>query len=99
MGGVMRRAVAAVIRGYQLTFSAFLGRHCRFTPSCSEYARQAVMAHGVGKGLLMGFFRVARCGPLGGSSFQGEFDPVPDEWHLPLRKPSKKGVPDAEPPR
>ncbi|MCP5404960.1 MAG: membrane protein insertion efficiency factor YidD [Pseudomonadaceae bacterium] len=91
----MRRLVAAVIRGYQLTLSYWLGRQCRFQPSCSEYARQAVLKHGVGKGVLMGMLRVARCGPFGGSVVQGAFDPVPDEWHLPRCCKRKKDIPHA----
>lgn len=89
----MRRLVAALIRGYQLTFSAFLGRHCRFNPSCSEYARVAVLRFGVLRGGWLGLKRLARCGPLGGCSFQGEFDPVPDEWHGAPRTIGKKDVP------
>lgn len=93
---MVRRAVAWLLRGYQLTLSAVLGRHCRFEPSCSEYARQAVLRHGVGKGLLLGLWRVARCGPFGGYGF----DPVPDNWHLALpfmrSKPCNKGCPHHE---
>jgi putative membrane protein insertion efficiency factor len=80
----VKAVVLALLRGYQLTFSAVLGRNCRFLPTCSDYTRQAVEKHGVVAGLWLGLKRIARCGPLGGSRFQGEYDPVPDKaclWH------------------
>ena len=76
-----RKIVAGLIRLYQLTFSVVLGRHCRFTPTCSEYTRVAVLRFGVVRGLWLGMRRIGRCGPLGGSQYQGEFDPVPEKWH------------------
>jgi len=69
-----RRAVWWALRLYQLTLSYWLGRHCRFEPSCSRYAQEAVMRHGLAKGGLLALRRVARCGPFGGSGF----DPVPE---------------------
>ena len=63
-----------VIRGYQLTFSFLLGRHCRHVPSCSNYALEALTRHGAWRGFLLGFFRVLRCHPLGTSGY----DPVPE---------------------
>lgn len=68
-----RKAVWWLIRVYQLTLSAFIGRRCRFEPSCSHYAQEAVMVHGVWKGCWLAAKRVARCGPLGGHGY----DPVP----------------------
>lgn len=62
-----------LIRAYQLTFSAWLGRQCRFGPSCSEYAMEAVETHGALKGGLLAARRVVRCHPWGGSGY----DPVP----------------------
>ncbi len=62
-----------LIRGYQLTLSSLLGRHCRHLPTCSEYAAEAIRAHGSWTGFLLGLFRVLRCHPLGTSGF----DPVP----------------------
>jgi hypothetical protein len=64
----------ALIRGYQLTFSAFLGRHCRHLPTCSEYAMEAIRRHGAWAGFWLGFFRVMRCHPLGTHGL----DPVPE---------------------
>ena len=61
------------IRFYQLYISPLLGPSCRFTPTCSEYARQAIMKHGPFKGLYLAIWRILRCNPWGGSGY----DPVP----------------------
>ncbi|MFZ0613619.1 MAG: membrane protein insertion efficiency factor YidD [Desulfobacterales bacterium] len=63
----------ALIRGYQLILSPVLGPACRFYPSCSEYARQAVDRHGVAKGSYLAIRRLLRCHPF----HPGGFDPVP----------------------
>lgn len=68
----LRHAVRAVIRLYQWGVSPWLGVRCRFVPSCSHYALEAVERHGA-KGLWLAAKRVARCHPWGG---QGH-DPVP----------------------
>ena len=61
------------IRFSQLAISPLLGPSCRFTPTCSEYARQALMKHGPIKGLYLAIWRILRCNPWGGSGY----DPVP----------------------
>lgn len=61
------------IRFYQLYISPMLGPSCRFTPTCSEYARQAILKHGPIKGLGLAIWRILRCNPWGGSGY----DPVP----------------------
>lgn len=61
------------IRFYQLYISPLLGPSCRFTPTCSEYARQALLKHGPVKGLWLAVRRLLRCHPWGGSGY----DPVP----------------------
>ena len=61
------------IRFYQLGISPLLGPSCRFTPTCSEYARQALIKHGPIKGLYLAIWRILRCNPWGGSGY----DPVP----------------------
>jgi putative membrane protein insertion efficiency factor len=71
------RAVMATIRFYRRFLSPLKPPSCRFTPTCSAYALEAVAAHGVTKGLALTLRRLARCHPitwLGGSS---GFDPVP----------------------
>jgi putative membrane protein insertion efficiency factor len=70
---LLRRAVWVGIRGYQLTLSFWLGRQCRFTPSCSCYAQEAVLRHGLRRGGWLASKRVLRCGPMGGQGY----DPVP----------------------
>ena len=57
------------IRFYQLYISPLLGPSCRFTPTCSEYARQAILKHGPFKGLYLAVWRILRCNPWGGSGY------------------------------
>lgn len=59
----MRRAVARTIRLYQLAVSPVLPRSCRFFPSCSQYAREAVLKHGVIRGVYLAAARLVRCNP------------------------------------
>ncbi|MCC8071564.1 MAG: membrane protein insertion efficiency factor YidD [Bacteroidales bacterium] len=61
------------IRFYQLSISPMLGQNCRFTPTCSQYAIEALRRHGPFKGLWLALRRVLRCHPWGGSGY----DPVP----------------------
>ncbi len=61
------------IRFYQICISPLLGPSCRFTPTCSEYAKQAILKHGPIKGLGLAIWRILRCNPWGGSGY----DPVP----------------------
>ena len=61
------------IRGYQVLISPVLPASCRFHPSCSEYARQAVSKHGAGKGSWLSLRRLGRCHPF----HRGGYDPVP----------------------
>ena len=70
---ILAWAMIVLIRGYQLTLSAFLGRQCRFLPTCSEYAREAVARHGALAGAWLAVRRIGRCHPWGGSGY----DPVP----------------------
>ena len=56
-----------LIRVYQLVVSPYLGNNCRFYPSCSNYAIEAIEKFGVLKGLKMAFFRILKCNPWGGS--------------------------------
>ena len=63
-----------LIRLYQLVLSPFTGGACRFVPSCSAYAIDAVRQHGALKGVLLSVRRLARCHPFGGWGL----DPVPE---------------------
>ncbi len=67
------RLALVPVRLYQLLISPMLGPRCRFAPSCSEYAAEALAAHGAVKGSYLAARRIARCHPLGGSGY----DPVP----------------------
>jgi hypothetical protein len=70
----MRKLVHLMLRGYQLLISPLLGNHCRFYPSCSQYAIEAVDRHGVLRGSGLALRRLSRCHPW----HPGGFDPVPD---------------------
>lgn len=84
-----RRAAVLLIRGYQLTFSAVLGRQCRYLPTCSDYASEAVRRHGVWPGIWMAGARICRCHPLGSWGY----DPVPRHCEpVPLLRPWRHGV-------
>jgi len=72
---VIRRALLALLRGYKKYLSPALGNNCRFLPTCSEYAMQAIEVHGVLKGGLLSLWRVLRCNPLG----RYGYDPVPEK--------------------
>ena len=65
--------VILLIRGYQLTLSPWVGRSCRFAPTCSQYAIEALRVHGLLRGLGLAAWRIFRCSPLGRSGY----DPVP----------------------
>ena len=58
---------------YQTCISPYTPPSCRFTPTCSEYAKQALRKHGPVKGLYLAVWRILRCNPWGGSGY----DPVP----------------------
>ena len=71
--GPASRAVAVVpIRIYQRLVSPFFGQRCRYYPSCSEYAVQAVRRFGILRGLVLAGWRLLRCNPWS----HGGFDPV-----------------------
>ena len=70
---IMRRIGMFPIRVYQVTLAWALGGHCRFTPSCSHYALEAIEKHGFFKGWWLALHRLARCQPL----CKGGHDPVP----------------------
>ncbi len=66
-------AVRLLVRIYQYTLGTVLPNSCRYQPTCSEYAVQAVETHGPGRGLLLAAKRILRCHPWGGFGH----DPVP----------------------
>jgi putative membrane protein insertion efficiency factor len=66
--------LVSLIRVYQLTLSPILGGACRFEPSCSSYAIEAIDRHGAWKGMRLAAARLLRCHPFGSAGY----DPVPD---------------------
>lgn len=70
---VAGKILSGMIRLYQMAISPYLGASCRFQPTCSSYAREAIARHGAVSGGLMALRRIARCHPWGGSGFE----PVP----------------------
>lgn len=69
----MRRLAVGLIVVYQRMVSPLFGSACRYEPSCSEYARQAIEKYGATRGAWMGMKRLARCHPF----HSGGYDPVP----------------------
>lgn len=69
----MKRLLVALLKGYKYAISPFLGRNCRYVPSCSEYAAEAVQKYGAARGGWLGLKRVCRCHPW----HPGGYDPVP----------------------
>lgn len=70
-----RRGLIAAVRGYRLLLSPWLGSSCRFEPTCSAYALEALQRHGAGGGSLLTLGRIVRCHPW----CEGGQDPVPAE--------------------
>lgn len=69
----MSRILIVLIKMYQFLISPMLGSNCRFVPSCSEYAKEAIQEKGTGIGLLLSAKRLGRCHPW----CDGGYDPVP----------------------
>jgi len=72
-GRLLGLAMTATIRAYQLLVAPILPPSCRYYPSCSHYAQEAIATHGPGHGALLAARRLLRCHPWGGSGY----DPVP----------------------
>lgn len=84
----MKTLLAVLIRLYRYTLSPFLGNNCRFYPTCSEYALEAVERHGAWKGLWLALRRIGRCHPW----HEGGVDPVPGPapGPVPGKRPNKE---------
>ncbi len=76
---MIRAALIALVKGYRLLLSPWLGSSCRFTPSCSAYSLQALERHGAGAGTYVTLTRLVRCHPW----CEGGHDPVPDDLQAP----------------
>ena len=90
-GAPARLALLGLIRVYRVTLSGWLGGQCRFYPTCSHYAEDAIRMHGAFRGTLMAAWRIARCGPF----TRGGVDHVP----APTRSTGYDTVIHAEPGR
>ncbi|MBB1073309.1 membrane protein insertion efficiency factor YidD [Rhodoferax sp. 4810] len=80
---MMARLLILLVKGYRLFLSPALGSSCRFEPTCSAYALQALQTHGAGKGGYLTLRRIGRCHPW----CEGGLDPVP-----PAHSGSQSGV-------
>ncbi len=70
------RPALVLIRAYQKLVSPLLGTNCRFMPTCSSYAHEAIKRFGLIRGTLLAVRRLGRCQPL----VPGGYDPVPETW-------------------
>ena len=70
----MRQALILLVRVYQWTLRPFIGAHCRFEPSCSNYAIGSLQNYGAWRGTVLSVGRVLRCNPWN----EGGMDPVPE---------------------
>ena len=73
MSGLVKRGLLGAIRAYQYTAPARVPR-CRYLPTCSQYAAEAIELHGAGRGTWLALRRLGRCHPLGSHGY----DPVPE---------------------
>jgi len=80
----MKACLLLLLRAYKLGISPFLGRNCRFYPSCSEYAAEAIRAHGAARGSVLTARRLCKCHPW----HPGGVDPVPK----PGKQPADSGT-------
>ena len=70
---MMKKLALVLIKFYQTSISPLLGPHCRYVPTCSEYAREALEKYGFVKGTYLAVCRILRCNPFS----KGGYDPVP----------------------
>lgn len=78
----MKKIILLLIRFYQKYISIFLGKNCRFIPTCSAYTYEAVERFGVIKGVYLGIKRILKCHPW----HPGGFDPVPEKKKKNIRE-------------
>ncbi len=82
----MGKALIWAIRKYQKLVSPTKPACCRYTPTCSEYAIQAITVHGAFVGSILAILRILRCNPL----FKGGYDPVPPRYRPKQKNNNKK---------
>ena len=96
-----RAAAYGLIQGYRYSLSMFMGRQCRYLPTCSEFAEQAIDRHGAWAGAWMAGGRICRCHPWGGSGYEAVPVELPRDgrWYMPWRysrTPLKEGSADTD---
>lgn len=69
----LKKIILLLIKFYQVCISPFLGKNCRFYPTCSAYTYEAIEIHGIIKGVYLGVKRILKCHPYN----KGGYDPVP----------------------
>ena len=84
MSARLRWLFVLPIRVYQRVVSPFIGQHCKYYPSCSEYAVQAVQRFGILRGIVLAGWRLLRCNPWS----HGGFDPVDQQRLFKTRTPA-----------
>jgi uncharacterized protein len=91
---MLRQTLLATIRAYQYLLSPWIGGSCRFWPTCSDYAREAIERHGAARGSWMMVTRLARCHPYS----RGGVDPVPArfQWRCWRQTPTVAPAADAD---
>lgn len=82
----MKYVLLFFVKIYRMTFSKWIPRCCRFTPSCSQYAMTAIQRFGAVKGGYLTMRRLIRCNPFS----EGGLDNVPDQFHFFQKKENKK---------
>jgi putative membrane protein insertion efficiency factor len=80
----MRKVFVLPLRAYQRLVSPLLGNRCKYYPSCSEYAAQAIDRYGILRGLVLAGWRLLRCNPFS----HGGYDPVDDQRLFRSRAPA-----------
>ena len=91
MANALSRALSwpliGLVRLYRVAISPWLGMNCRFQPTCSEYAREAIQRFGLIRGGWLTVRRLGRCHPWGTAGY----DPVPDAPGMPAGRPTRGG--------
>lgn len=80
----MKKIAIVILKGYKKYISPHLGNNCRFTPTCSEYAMDAIEIHGIIKGSLLASWRILRCNPFGKVGYDPP--PIKGRWKNEKRK-------------
>jgi len=92
-GAPVRALLIGCIKGYRVSLSGWLGGQCRFHPSCSRYAEDAIRVHGAVRGSGMAVWRVLRCNPFGAGGVDRVLGAAePPEWYddVPQEASNKK---------